>query len=208
MAEGGALDLAFADFGEPLKVEASPEVLSYLARRRSSSAQTLGPPGPSRQETALLIHLATRVPDHGKLTPWRFIVIEAQAKPALIARLEALAAAREDAEPAKAKLAKLAAAPVSIAVVSKIQSGTTIPDWEQELSSGAVCMTLLTAAGALGFGANWITDWYAYDAKAQAILGLEPHERISGIVHIGTAPEPPLERVRPDPEALTSYWAG
>ncbi len=208
MGDGGAPELTFADFGEPLKIEPSPEVLRYLARRRSSSAQTLGAPGPSREQVALLIRLASRAPDHGKLTPWRFVVIEAAAKPALTTKFEALADRREDAETARAKLGKLAASPVSIAVTSKIQPGTKIPDWEQELSAAAVCMTLLTAAGAMGFGASWITDWYAYEPEARAILGLEPDERIAGFVHIGTPAEPPLERVRPDSEALTRYWAG
>lgn len=208
MADGAAPKPGFVDFGEPLPVEPSPEVLRRLARRRSSSAQTLGPPGPSRDQVALLIRIASRVPDHGKLTPWRFLVIEAARKPALIARLEVVAEGRPDADTAKAKLAKLSAAPVSIAVVSRIDPAANIPVWEQELSSGAVCMTLLIAAGALGFGANWITDWYAYDAAALKVLGLEPSERIAGIVHIGTPPEAPLERARPDSKALTTYWAG
>jgi nitroreductase len=208
MTGGRAPEVSYPDFGEPLPIEPDHALLERLARRRSTSAQTLGPPGPSREEIALLIRLAARVPDHGKLTPWRFLVIEAAAKPALIRRLQAVAEARDDAEKAAAKLAKLANPPVSIMVVSAVRPEAAIPEWEQQLSAGAVCMSLLIAAGAMGWGANWITDWYAYDPAALAVFGLAPGERVAGIVHLGVSPEPPLERARPDPGALTSYWAG
>ena len=196
------------EFGDALAPEASPETVALLARRRSASAQTLGAPGPGPDQIALLLRLGARVPDHGKLAPWRFVVLQQPSKAELVRRFETIAAAREDAPKATAKLTKLSASPLSIAVVSRVTSDSDIPEWEQELSCGAVCTMLLTAAAALGFGANWITDWYAYDAQCCAILGLEPHERIAGIVHIGTPAEPPLERPRPDVEALTTYWAG
>jgi nitroreductase len=199
---------AAPEFGDALAPEASPQTLTLLARRRSSSAQTLGGPGPTRDELKLLLRLGARVPDHGKLAPWRFIVLQAPAKAELVRRFESVANEREDAPKAIAKLAKLSAAPLSIVVVSRATPDGDIPVWEQELSAGAVCTMLLTASAALGYGANWITDWYAYDPKTCAILGLEAHERIAGIVHIGAPAEPPLERPRPDVEQLTSYWAG
>ncbi|HWE45669.1 MAG TPA: nitroreductase family protein [Caulobacteraceae bacterium] len=199
---------AAPEFGDALAPQASPETIALLARRRSSSAQTLGAPGPSHDQLKLLLRLAARVPDHGKLSPWRFIVLQQPAKADLVRRFEAVAARREDAAKALAKLAKLSAAPLSVAVVSRLSPDADIPVWEQELSSGAVCTMLLTAAAALGYGANWITDWYAYDSETCAILGLDAEERIAGIVHVGTPAEAPLERARPDVEALTSYWAG
>jgi nitroreductase len=192
-----------------MAIEASPETLALLAQRRSSSAQTLAAPGPSAQEVELLLRLGARVPDHGKLAPWRFVLFEPAAKAAYVARLEAIAAA----DPAKggqktAKLGKLRAAPVTITVISRPDPSADIPEWEQILSAGAVCMNLLIAAQAMGYGANWITDWYAYDVEARAVLGLEPGEQVAGFIHIGTPPEPPLERVRPDLAAITRYWRG
>ena len=193
-------------FGAPVAQRPAPEVLRFLATRRSASAVTLTEPAPPAGELETLIALAARVPDHGKLAPWRFVVLDAEAKAAFAQRLEDLANARGDAR-AVAKLAKLKTPPVGIAVISSPREHE-IPDWEQLLSAGAVCTTLLYAAQALGYGANWITDWYAYDAEAKAILGAAAHEQVAGFIFIGTAKEPPLERERPDPKALTTRWAG
>jgi nitroreductase len=184
-------------FGDPLPVRPrSPEMLQRLALRRSASALTLTAPGPSPAEVDRLLGLAARVPDHGKLFPWRFIVIEGDAKRDLVGALEILAAARPDAPKAQAALGKLSTPPVSVAVVSRVTEGK-IPEWEQVLSAGAVCMNLLLAADALGYGANWITDWYAYDPGALALLGVEAGERIAGFIHLGAPSEDPRERVRP-----------
>lgn len=192
-------------FGEPLPVRASAETLELLALRRSSSAQTLGQPGPSADEVELLLRLSARVPDHGKLSPWRFVLFDPEAKAAYAARLEALARAADNPQQV-AKLAKLTASPVTILVVSRPDPSAEIPVWEQELSAGAVCMTLLIAAEAMGYGANWITDWYAFDPAALAVLGLAPGERVAGFIHVGTPPEPPLERIRPEVAKITSWW--
>ncbi|HEY9236173.1 MAG TPA: nitroreductase [Phenylobacterium sp.] len=192
------------EFGAPLEQHPSPEVLRFLATRRSASAVTLGGPGPSADEIRTLIALATRVPDHGKLAPWRFIVLEGEGKAAFAAKLEALAQSRGDTK-AAAKLVKLKTPPMGVAVVSATRNHE-IPQWEQLLSSGAVCTTLLYAAQAMGYGANWITDWYAYDGEAKAILGLSPEENVAGFVLMGTPREPPLERERPNPAALTTVW--
>ncbi|HRD29392.1 MAG TPA: nitroreductase family protein, partial [Caulobacter sp.] len=137
--------------------------------------------------------------------PWRFIVLRGEAKATLADRLEAVAAARPDAPKLVAKLGKLKAPPIGVAVVSRTVDGE-IPAWEQLLSAGAVCTTLLYAATAMGYGANWITDWYAYDPEARAVLGLSPDEQVAGFVFIGTAAEPPQERVRPDVTTLTTIW--
>ncbi len=191
-------------FGTPLALTPAPEVLAFLARRRSASALTLGEPGPSAADLDTLLRLATRVPDHGKLAPWRFIVAEGADKARLAARLEAIAQGRGDAS-LVAKLGKLKVPPLAVFVVSSPRPGA-IPDWEQELSAGAVCATLLYAGLAMGYGANWITDWYSYDPEATAVIGLKPGERVAGCLLFGTPKEPPLERERPDHEALVSHW--
>jgi nitroreductase len=194
------------EFAAPLAIRPSPEVLNFLALRRSASAATLRAPGPSADELATLLRLATRVPDHGKLAPWRFIVLEGQGKADFIAGLEVIAARKADGGKAAGKLFKIKVPPLTVAVVSRASEGGEIPLWEQQLSSGAVCTILIIAAQAMGYGANWITDWYAYDGEAKALLGLAAHERVAGFVHLGTPAEAPQERVRPDLGALVSRW--
>jgi nitroreductase len=193
------------EFGEPLPLEPHPDVLRFLARRRSASALTLGEPAPSEADLAQLLSLAARAPDHGKLAPWRFIVLRGEAKARFAARLEALALARGDRQ-AAGKLAKLKVPPLAVAVVSSPKPEAPIPEWEQVLSAGAVATTLLYAALAMGYGANWITDWYAYDPEARAILGLAEPERVASFMLLGTPREPPLERERP-PAAIQD-WQG
>ena len=193
------------EFGAPVEIaKPSAETLALLARRRSASAPGLTTPAPSLDELHTLLRLATRVPDHGKLNPWRFIILQGQAKADYVRGLEPLAAEQAGPEKALATLAKLRNPPLTVAVVSRVTQGQ-IPEWEQVLSAGAVCMTLLIAADAMGYAANWITDWYAYDLRANTLLGVAPGERIAGFVHLGTAPEPPLERVRPDLAPLITH---
>lgn len=191
-------------FGEELPLAPAPGVLEFLARRRSNSALTLASPAPSEDQVLTLLQLAARVPDHGKLAPWRFIILDTSAKTAFAAELEGLALQREDAR-AAAKLAKLKAPPLAIAVVSSPKA-SDIPEWEQLLSAGAVCTNLLYGALAMGFGANWITDWYAYDPEALAILGLTPGEKVAGYVFIGTPSSSAQERERPGLEGLVTRW--
>ena len=202
------MSLPFPDLGDPLPVAADARLLDILARRRSSPAQTLGEPGPSREQVRDLIAIGARAPDHGKLAPWRFVVFEPGPKATLVEKLRAVAANQPNPDQAVAKLAKLASAPVTIMVVSHPVDSPKVPEWEQVLSSGAVCTLMLLAAQGMGFGANWITDWYAYDAEATALLGVRDGERVTGFMHFGTPPEAPLERARPDVPALVSYWEG
>jgi nitroreductase len=190
-------------FGEPCPIQASPQTLALLAHRRSSSAQTLAAPASAPAQLDDLIRLAARAPDHGKLTPWRFVVMEGAAKARLVQRLEGLAATQTNPTKAKAALAKLSAPPTTV-MVAFCPKPPVKPLWEQELSAGAVCMTFLIAAEAMGFGANWITDWYSYDEQARPWLGLEAGEQVAGFIHLGQPAEPPLERVRPDLAALTT----
>lgn len=192
--------------GAPLpSTPGSAELLAVLAGRRSSSAATLAAPGPDRATLQALLQLATHAPDHGKLSPWRLIVLEGEHKRAFVGKLEALAACQENATKARAALAKIANPPLTVAVISKPMAGK-IPLWEQQLSAGAVCMNLLLAAHAAGFGANWITDWYAYDDAARELLGLGNGEQVAGYIHIGMQAEVPKERPRAALADLVEEW--
>ncbi|WP_296600281.1 nitroreductase [Phenylobacterium sp.] len=192
------------EFGAALPLQSSPEVLRFLALRRSTPALTLIEPAPDADQLADLLRIAARAPDHGKLAPWRFVILEGAGKVAFAQRLEALANTRNDATLA-AKLGKLKAPPLAIAIISSPRAAA-IPEWEQLLSAGAVCTNLLDAVLAMGFGANWITDWYSYDADALAILGLAEGEKVAGFMMIGTAREAPLERERPALDPLITRW--
>lgn len=165
---------------------------------------TLSAPGPDADQLSDLLRIAARAPDHGKLAPWRFILLQGAAKAEFAARLDALAAAQGDAK-RQAKLAKLKVPPLAVAVIASPKPGE-IPDWEQILSAGAVCTNLVHAGLAMGFGANWITDWYSYDTQATAILGVREGERVAGFIMLGTPREPPQERERPLLEPLITSW--
>ncbi|MND99623.1 putative NAD(P)H nitroreductase YdjA [compost metagenome] len=181
----------------PLPVR-SDEVLARLAVRRSASAQLLIAPGPSEAEIEQILHLGARTPDHGKLFPWRFVVLGPQSRAELSEALAALAETQGRVDKDLAVLAKLANPPLTIMVVSTPIQGHKVPVWEQQLSAGAVCMNLEHAADALGYSASWITDWYSYDPAAVALFGIKDGETIAGFIHLGTVAEPPLERPRPN----------
>jgi nitroreductase len=180
----------------PLPVR-SEEALARLAVRRSASAQLLAAPGPSEAEIEQILHLGARTPDHGKLFPWRFVVLGPQSRADLSEALVALAETQGRTDKDLAVLAKLANPPLTIMVVSTPVQGHKVPVWEQQLSAGAVCMNLEHAADALGYSASWITDWYSYDPAAVALFGVRDGETIAGFIHIGTLTEAPLERPRP-----------
>ena len=188
----------------PLPV-ASAELEDRLARRRSAPAQALTVPGPTQDQIARILELGARTPDHGKLFPWRFVVLGPASRATLATALAPLAQAQPQPDKARAVLGKLTAAPVTILVVSTPVHSQKVPVWEQQLSAGAVCMNLEHAAGALGFSTSWITDWYSYDAEALALLGLTEGEQVAGFIHIGTLAEPPFERPRPDLSAKVEY---
>ncbi|MEG0819947.1 MAG: nitroreductase, partial [Brevundimonas sp.] len=174
------------------------EVLARLAVRRSASAQLLAAPGPSEAEIEQILHLGARTPDHGKLFPWRFVVLGPQSRAELSEALAALAETQGRVDKDLAVLAKLANPPLTIMVVSTPIQGHKVPVWEQQLSAGAVCMNLEHAADALGYSASWITDWYSYDPAAVALFGVQDGETIAGFIHLGTVTEAPLERPRPN----------
>lgn len=181
----------------PLPIR-SDEVLARLANRRSASAQLLSAPGPSEAEIEQILHLGARTPDHGKLFPWRFVVLGPQSRADLSEALAVLAETQGRIDKDLAVLAKLANPPLTIMVVSTPIQGHKVPVWEQQLSAGAVCMNLEHAADALGYSASWITDWYAYDPAAVALFGVQDGEAIAGFIHLGTLTDPPLERPRPN----------
>jgi len=175
----------------------SAEMRGRLATRRSGPAQSLTVPGPSPAQIDEILALGARTPDHGKLFPWRFVVLGPQSRADLALRLEPLAARQTPPDKARSVLAKLVNPPVTLLVVSAPIPGHKVPVWEQELSAGAVCMNLEHAANALGFASSWITDWYSYDPEAVALFGVGPGERIAGFIHVGSLAEAPLERPRP-----------
>ena len=175
----------------------SRDFLDRLAGRRSAPAQALTTPGPSEEELDRILTLGARTPDHGKLFPWRFVVLGPQSRAEIAARLAVLVELRGGPAKDQAVLAKLTAAPVTVLVVS-----TPVPHakpvWEQQLSAGAVCMNLEHAAAGFGYSSSWITDWYSYDPQALPLFGVGEGETVAGFIHIGTLNEPALERPRPD----------
>jgi nitroreductase len=195
-----------ADLGASLPLPVpSTEMQDRLARRRSASAQSLQAPGPSRTEVEHILKIGARTPDHGKLFPWRFVVLGPQTRAGLAEALAPMAARQSDPGKAAKVLSKLTAPPLTILVLSVPVAGHKVPEWEQQLSAGAVCMNLEHAANALGYAVSWITDWYSYDPEALALFGVGAGEQVAGFIHIGTLAEPSLERPRPDVAALTTW---
>jgi nitroreductase len=188
-----------------------PEALHLLKTRRSIKPIELDGPAPSAAEIETLLTVASRVPDHGKLTPWRFIVFEGGARLTAGEKLaEVFRAVRPDATPEQIEFERkrLARAPLVIAVVSRAGPHVKIPEWEQIMSAGAAATSLVFAAYALGYAASWLTEWYAYDRRVLDALGLAPNERIAGFVHIGRASKPAEDRPRPPlSEIVTRYEA-
>jgi nitroreductase len=177
-----------------------PEALDLLKTRRSVKPIELSGPPPTSAELDTLLTIASRVPDHGKLTPWRFIVFEGDARAragALIAAIFRNATPQATEDQIAFERNRLARAPLVIAVVSRAAPHVKIPEWEQVLSGGAAAMNLVTAAHSLGFAASWLTEWYAYDRAVLDALGLSATEKIVGFVHIGRATQPPEDRPRP-----------
>jgi len=172
---------------------------NYLKSRRSSLSLSLESPGPSEDEIQMIVSMASRVPDHGKLAPWRFELWPADERAIMHKGLIALLdEGAEDAAKMRAGTDKLLHAPCVIAIISTAEEHPKIPIWEQHLSAGAACMKALMAANSLGYEAQWLTAWYVYEDRARDLLGLKSEERIAGIIHIGTSNTPKSERPRPE----------
>lgn len=183
------------------------DALEFLLTRRSRPHKTLKGPAPARDELLPLLTAAARTPDHGKLEPWRFIVLEQAA----LARLAGLARKRGaalglDTDQIEKIAGMFETAPLSVAVVASPKSSEKIPEIEQTLSAGAVCLALLNAALAAGWGANWLTGWTAFDRPFLSEgLYIDAPEFVAGFIHMGTETSAPPDRPRPDLDAITTW---
>ncbi len=188
-----------------------PPALHALDARRSVPAKQLGEPGPDAATLMRMLTSAVRVPDHGKLVPYRFLRLAGDARHSLGAFL-AERALQRDPQVSAAQLDKdrqrFSHAPLIITVIASPRPNPKVPEAEQLMTAGCVCFALLQAAQALGFGAQWLTAWMAFDPAVHAHLGLAEGEQIAGFIHIGTPKTEVPERERPDPAALLQDWEG
>lgn len=188
----------------------SQPVLDFLLKRRSAKPPLLAEPGPTAEQLRQILTAATRVPDHKKLAPWRFIVFEGDARARFGDVLAEACSAEEREPPSEVRLdlerKRFLRAPLVIAAISRVVPNPGAPEWEQILSAGAACFSLCLAANALGFGTAWITEWYGYSPRVAAALGLAENERIAGFIYIGTEMERQSDRDRPDLDAIVSRW--
>jgi nitroreductase len=184
-------------------------LLDVLDARISTPSSQMTGPGPDHDQLLRMLRSAVRVPDHGRLTPWRFVRIHGDARQAL-GDVLARRCRERDPDASNAVVEKdrqrFNQAPLVVAVVGCIHRDHRIPEVEQVLSGGCVCFALLLAAQGMGFGAQWLTGWAAYDPGVREALGVAGDEQVLGFIHIGTAPTPAPERLRPDPAALLTDW--
>ncbi|SPF81170.1 nitroreductase family protein [Pseudoprimorskyibacter insulae] len=185
----------------------NPAALDFLLTRRSRPAKTLTGPAPSKEALMPILTAAARTPDHGKLEPWRFIVLEGAALTRLADAAEARAKALDKPEPDVAKARQqFDDSHLCVAVIEVQKTSPKVPAIEQTYSAGAVCLALLNAALASGWGANWLSGWVSHDAEFRSqALGLSADERIAGFIHIGTETSAPPERPRPDLDAVVAW---
>lgn len=190
-------------------IDSSPvPSIDLLRRRRSVVVKNMRDPGPTQEELDLILETGIRVPDHGKIGPWRFQVLNKKTQAMLGDVLAKVFAARiPDANEKQIEFERdrPQRAPVLIVVSSQINREHTVPESEQILSCGAVCMNLLNAATALGYAAQWLTEWPAYNNSVKQALGIAEDQEIVGFIYVGTASEAPSERIRPAVESVVSY---
>ncbi|MBV8978675.1 MAG: nitroreductase [Alphaproteobacteria bacterium] len=191
----------------PVLNRPAPNAIDLLLSRRSGSAKAMTGPGPDHGQLETILKAAARVPDHGKLFPWRFIVFEGEARARFGDILAACLPAAEATDERRAiERGRFLRAPVAVGVISRVREGIPIPVWEQQLSAGAACQTLLIAATAMGFVANWITEWAAYDPCVAQHLDLQQGERVAGFIYIGRPAQPLEERVRPEMDKIVRWF--
>jgi nitroreductase len=184
-------------------------LLSFLKTRKSASAKAMGGLGPDASQLHDILSIAVRVPDHGKLNPWRFVVFDGEARGAVGELFSKRFAELHPDYPVDSinfQKGLFVRAPVVVAVVSTAAEHSKIPVWEQLMSSAAVCFNLVLAAQAHGFDAQWQSDWVAYDEGAKSAMGIKPDEKVAGLIYIGTSTVPLEDRPRPDVNALTTRW--
>ena len=189
----------------------SSSIIEFMLARSSAPIPELKEPAPGAAEIETMLTIASRVPDHGRLEPWRFIIYRGDVRHRIGEQLAALAEKREGPLTEgrrNQELARFSRAPLVIGVVSSPKENMKIPQWEMFLSGGAAAMNLIVAANALGYKTNWITNWYSDVEEGRRILGLAPHERVVGFVHIGTFDGSVPERPRPDVNKLYSEYSG
>lgn len=184
--------------------------LEFLARRLSVPSRQLGAPGPAQDQLDQLLSTAIRVPDHGRLSPARLLLIRGDSRLRFGEQLAQIHARKEpDAPPAVLgkDRERYTNAPVIVVVIARVLSGHKVPEQEQVLSAGCVAYNLLLGAQALGFGAQWLTGWAAYDREVAGLLGLAENERVIGFVHIGSVLEPASEHARPALADVLGEWS-
>ena len=177
-----------------------PDAIELLKIRRSVKPREMSGPGPSPTELETILTIGARVPDHGKLAPWRFIVFEGDARARAGEAIAGVFARKNpNASPAEIDVEKrrLADAPLVIGVVSLTKPHPKVPPWEQEMSAGASAMNIVTAATALGYGACWLSGWFSFDRDVLDAFGLKADEKLAGLIHIGTVSKPSEDRPRP-----------
>ena len=185
-------------------------VRDYLLTRRSVGIAFLQEPGPNPSELEQILTIGTRVPDHGKIAPWRLIVIDGDNRAKAGQRLSDIAARNNpalDEASLEVERRRFLPAPLTIGVISAPQAHPKVPEFEQLLSAGNVALNLVHAAHALGYAASWVTRWYSFDAEAAAMLGARDGERFVGFVHIGTPTAVIEDRPRPALETIVTRWA-
>ncbi|MGV1914176.1 nitroreductase family protein [Rhizobium sp. 22-785-1] len=186
------------------------KLIDYLNVRRSTPAPQLTEPGPSREELEEILRLTVRVPDHGKIAPWRFVVIRGDERERLGEAALALALKKNpelSVDFQSVERTRFTRAPVVIAVVSEAGPHVKIPEWEQIMSAGAVCLNLLMAVNAHGYAANWLTEWVSYDLDFLPEMGVGEEEKVAGLIYVGSTTFPPVERPRPDLSEVVT-WVG
>ncbi|QTL04337.1 nitroreductase [Aquabacter sp. L1I39] len=196
--------------GTPIPAPTSREMLELLATRRSLPLRALVAPGPSAAELDTMLAIAARVPDHGRLVPWRFIVLEGEARAEAGRRFDALYKAQNpDLPDAKAQMWRdyMMRAPVTVVAVSRPDPAAKVPEFNQVLSAGAACMNLIAAATAMGYAAHWLLKWPGRDPEAAALLGVLPSERVAGFLHLGSPADVVADRPRPDMAAIVTRWS-
>jgi nitroreductase len=182
-------------------MDTNPALIDYLKVRRSIPAFQMREPGPERAVVEDILTLAMRVPDHGKIAPWRFVVYSGAIRQEMGEKLLEMALERDpnlSDEMINVERSRFTRAPVVIGVISTAAPHFKIPEWEQVMSAGALCLNVLMAANAHGYVANWLTEWYAFDERAFALLGIGKDEKVAGFIHIGSTDFPVVERPRPE----------